>query len=132
MAGIRDHDVDRPHIAVETAEHHGDLRWIADVRFENERAMAELAHAPGGFFRAVSVCSVVDPDVRSGRREGNGDALADAAAGAGDKRILPFEPDLHGDPFSSPGKPVSRRPRVAERLPAGDPLNARGVARDSA
>jgi hypothetical protein len=55
MAGIRDHDVDRPHVPVESAEHHRDLPWIADVRFDNERATAELADAPVGLFRAVSV-----------------------------------------------------------------------------
>src|SRR5919107_4429389 len=109
MAGIRNHDVDRTHLVIETTEHRHDLRWVANVRFDNERAVAELAHAPGRLFRAVGVRSVVDPDVGSGRREGHRDTLTDTAAGAGNQRILSFEPDLHANAASAPEKSVSPR-----------------------
>ena len=132
MAGIRNHDVDGTHLVVETAEHRRDLRWVADVRFDNERAATELAHAPGRLVRALGIRSVVDPHVGSGRRQGNRDTLADATAGAGDQRIFPFEPDLHGDASSGPEKPVSLRPQGAGRLPARGPSNGRFVARGSA
>ena len=55
MTGIRDQDIDRSHVGIETAKHRRDLRWIADIRFDDERTLAELAHASRGLFRAVRV-----------------------------------------------------------------------------
>ena len=55
MTGIRDQDIDRSHVGIETAKHRRDLRWIADVRFHDERTLARLAHASRGLFRAARV-----------------------------------------------------------------------------
>ena len=132
MAGIRNHDVDRTHLVIETAEHRHDPRWVTNVRFDNERTVAKLAHASGRLFRAVGVRSIVDPDVGSGRRQSQRDTLADAAAGTGNQRILSFERDLHDDASSTPEKPLSPRPQGVGRLPARDRQKAWCVARGSA
>ena len=132
LAGIRDEDVDRAELGVEAVEHCRDLRWIADVSLDTERPPPRLTHIPCGLLSAGCIRAVVDGNIGAHSRESPGYAAANAAAGAGDQRVLAIEPDLHGGPSLCALWLVSRPLLTARGLLARGPRNARTAEPDFA